>query len=86
MRYRFLIGWMSGSDGNCGEANGIETPDDLLVEGNDVLCEEYDIPDVPEADNLAVMVGRGLAWEEDYTSHDTFSICQKFINGEWESL
>jgi len=82
-RYRLLIGWMAGSEGE-EDSNGIEEPDDLLT-GQCAKNEyQFELPEVLE--KYAWEVGAGFAFRDDYTATNTMSRLQKLVNGEWHDV
>lgn len=78
---RFLIGWMDGSDGACGEATGINRGNDLIagVETNEnVNVYEYEAPAGFEWE-----VGASKAFRDNFTAQDTLSVVQVYLDGAW---
>lgn len=89
---RFIIGWMDGSDGCCGDPTGIHTSDDLLLAVSSKFPEagrlrlvdvfKYDAPEGFEWE-----VGASKAFLDGYTAHDTLSIAQyQDSEGNWISV
>lgn len=82
-KYRFYIGWFSGSDSNCGEENGVNGPEDLPAafekgsEGTDM----YEIES--ETDEIAYLKGIVKAFEANFTRHDSCSCLMKLTDGVW---
>lgn len=68
----FLIGWISGSDGNCGVENGIYENSDLrkLYASGDAAVTSYNYK---ASKGFEWEVGASKAFNENFTAHDTFS-------------
>ena len=80
-KYRFLIGWIDGSDSAC-DPTGIHSQEDLLDPDNmAVNCFEFELPD--GMDDYAWRVGASYAFEQDFTAHDTLSLAQKWDGSQW---
>jgi len=76
-KYRFYIAWMSESDSNCGEENGINTQKDLIseyIKGNESVdtwvfeCEN---------EEMAYLLGYKEAFFMNYTAQDSFSVVEE---------
>jgi hypothetical protein len=78
-KYRFLIGWIDGSD-SASDPTGIESQEDLLNGKADIF--EFELPD--GMDGYAWRVGASYAFSANFTAHDSLSMVQKLVNGVWE--
>jgi hypothetical protein len=77
--YLYLLAWVSGSDGACGEDNNIHSQDDLLPQylacNVDVFAIKINIPFADRGKTIACKYGDSAAFHNGYTSNDTTSIC-----------
>lgn len=79
-KYRFLIGWMEGSD-SASDPTGIESQEDLLDPNNQVDSFEFELPN--GMDGYAWRVGASYAFDANFTAHDSFSLVQKWDGDKW---
>lgn len=77
MKYKFYVGWFSGSDGNCGEENGVYKPEDLPTafenEASGVSCYDIEAPN----DEVARLIGESKAFHENFTACDSVTHLEK---------
>ncbi len=70
-KWRFLIGWLDSSDGNCGEPNGLHSEHDLTEETAG-FCVDFELHNIANS-QTAWLVGAGYAFLEDWTLTDSVS-------------
>lgn len=83
---RFLIAWISGSDSNCGEENGIRNQNDLIENADKGIVDifKFDIP--KNIEEYAWNIGSSYAFSANFTAHDSVSVVQKMDNGHWVTI
>ena len=82
--YRFLIGWIEGSDSAC-DPTGIHTQNDLLDDNNEqVNGFLFQLP--KELEEYAWAIGAAKAFQANYTAKDSFSLVQVWDGKVWLSL
>jgi hypothetical protein len=73
MKAKFLIGWIEGSSGACGDKTGIHTQDDLLkgyLEGN----HHVNAFDIEGPEDYLWDIGAAKAFLHNWTAIDSFTI------------
>lgn len=83
-KYRFLIGWIEGSDSAC-DPTGIHFQNDLLDDSNEqVNGFLFQLP--KELEEYAWAIGAAKAFQANDTAKDSFSLVQAWDGRAWLTL
>jgi hypothetical protein len=86
-KYRFYIGWFTGSDSNCGGENGVNGPEDLPAAFENEKSEGIDMYEIEDKnDRTAYLKGILKAFDANFTRHDSCSCLMKLTDDGWKII